>query len=169
VKYLVTYWTQTGNTKKVAEAIFDVVPGEKIMKPIDEVETLDGFDLAFIGFPVIQFGPPAAVKKFIGEHAAGKKIALFITHAMLSESEDPQKKAMLARELDKCRAACSKSELAGLFHCRGELAEKTAGELMATNFPMLMEFAAMRPLTIGHPDPEELEQARNFAAAVISP
>jgi flavodoxin len=169
VKYLVTYWTQTGNTKKVAETIFDAIPGEKIMKPMDEVDTLDGFDLTFIGFPVIQFGPPAAVKKFIGEHAAGKKIALFITHAMLSESEDPQKKAMLARELDKCRAACSNSELIGLFHCRGELSEKITNELMATNIPMLMEFAAMRPLTIGHPDTKELAQARNFAASVISP
>jgi flavodoxin len=169
VKYLVTYWTQTGNTKKVAEAIFDVIPGEKIMKPIDEVETLDGVDLAFIGFPVMQFGPPPAVKKFIGEHAAGKKIALFITHAMLSESEDPQRKAMLERELDKCSAACSKSQLTGLFHCQGELAEKTAAELMATNFPLLMEFAAMRPFTIGHPDPEELEQAGKFAMSVITP
>lgn len=168
MKYLVTYWTQTGNTKKVADTIFAVIPGEKIMKPIDEVDTLNGFDLTFIGFPVIQFGPPPAVKKFIAEHAAGKKFALFITHAMLSGSEDPQQKAMLEKELERCRSACSKSELFGLFHCQGELAEKTANELIASNIPMLMEFAGLRSLTIGHPDADELEQARKFAGTVVS-
>ena len=115
MSYLVTYFSQTGNTRKVAEAIFEVIPGKKILKPIDEVDTLDGYDLAFIGFPIMQFGPPMTVKKFIGEHATGKKIALFITHAMPPVSEDPQQKAMLERELDKCRAACSKSNIKGLF------------------------------------------------------
>ena len=57
----------------------------------------------------------------------------------------------------------------GLFHCQGELAEKTADELMATNIPMLMDFAGMRSLTIGHPDPEELEQAQSFARSFLLP
>jgi len=169
MKYLVTYFSQTGNTKKVAESIFHTLSVEKVIKPFDEVDTLHGFDITFIGFPVKQFGPPPVAKKFIDAHAAGKKIALFITHAMLSGSEDPRQKAMLEKELDKCRAACSKSELIGLFHCQGELSEKTANELMASDIPMLMEFAAMRPLTIGHPNPEELKQAQSFVRRVIAP
>jgi menaquinone-dependent protoporphyrinogen IX oxidase len=168
MKYLVTYWTQTGNTKKIAEAIFSALPGDKTIKPFDEVDTFEGFDLTFIGFPVMQFGPPLAARKFIAAHAADKKIALFVTHAMLTGSDDPQQKAMLEKELDKCSTACSKSELIGFFHCQGELSEKIANEIMATNIPMLMEFAGMRPLTIGHPDVDELEQARKFAVTVIA-
>jgi flavodoxin len=166
VNYIVTYYSRTGNTKKVAEAIFNVLGEIKEIKPVDQVKSLEGVDLTFIGFPVMQFGVPAEVRKFVAEHASGKKIALFVTHAMPSESDDPVQKAMLEKELQKCRSVCTESELAGLFHCQGELAKVTADELLATNIPMLMEFAAMRPLTIGHPDQAELEQAADFAIAL---
>ena len=168
MKILVTYWSQTGNTQKVAEAIFSALPGEKSIKPFDEVEFIEGFDLIFLGFPIMQFGPPAPAKKFISAHASGKKIALFVTHAMLTLSEDRQQQDLLAKELDKCRAACSKSDLIALFHCQGELSKKISNELMASNIPMLMKFAGMRPLTFGHPDQEELELAKEFAMAVTT-
>ena len=169
MKILVTYWSQTGNTRKVAEAIFSSLGGEKTIKPFDEVENLGGFDLVFIGFPVMQFGPPAPARKFIAAHAPGRKIALFITHAMLMQNDDQQKQVLLEKELEKCKAVCSKSELVGLFHCQGELSEKIANELMASSIPMLMEFAGMRPLTIGHPDQGELEHAQTFARNIATP
>ncbi len=165
MRYLVTYWSQTGNTRKVAEAIFEVLPAEKSLKPFDEVETLDGYDFIFTGFPIMQFGPPPAAKIFLSTHAAGKNIAMFVTHAI--PGANPQQQVMLGKELGRCRSAFAKSEILGLFHCQGELSEKAANELISTNIPMLMEFAAMRPLTIGHPNPAELEQARVFANAVI--
>jgi flavodoxin len=168
MKYLVTYWSQTGNTKRVAEAIFDVLPKEKHIQPFAEVSTLDGFDLIFIGFPVMQFGPPGIVKKFLSTHVNGKKIALFITHAMFSNSEDPQQQAMLEKELENCRSACKGGEIAGFNHCQGELSQKTANELVESGIPMLAEFAAMRPLTIGHPDEMELAQAQAFARTCIA-
>lgn len=168
MKLLVTYWSQTGNTKRVAEAIFSVLPAEKIIIPIEMVESLDEFALSFIGFPVMQFGPPQAARKFFGDHAHGRKIALFITHAMLSQNEDRYQQAMLEKELEKCRLVCSQSELAGFFHCQGELSEKLASDLLASNFPMLAEFAGMRPQTVGHPDPEELVQAGKFALDVLT-
>lgn len=168
MKILVTYWSKTGNTRQVAEAIFNVLPGEKSLKSLDEVETLDEFDLTFLGFPVMQFGVPAAAKKFIAEKTAGKQIALFVTHAMLSGSEDFRQQAMLAKELDKCCSAFSQSTLMGFFHCQGELSEAMAKELLSGNIPMLMQFAAMRPLTIGHPNRSELHEAGNFALKMVS-
>lgn len=166
-KVLVTYWSQTGNTKKVAEAIFDSLPGDKELKPLEEVSTFAGIDLAFIGFPVMQFGPPPVVKKFLASHSVNIRIALFVTHAMLSHNEDPKKQALLEKELERCRSACSESQFAGLYHCQGELSESVADELMKTNIPMLMEFAAMRPLTIGHPSSHELKEAQDFARTII--
>ena len=168
MKILVTYWSGTGNTRKVAEAIFRALPGEKTIKPFDKVETLDGYDIAFIGFPVMQFGPPPAARKFIAAHATGRKIALFITHAMLTRGGDTGQQAMLEKELEKCRTACSNAELVDLFHCQGELSIEAARELIASNIPMLAQFAAMQPLTAGHPDQVELEQAEEFALKVIA-
>ena len=49
MKSLVTYMSQTGNTKKIAEAIFEELPGEKEIKPLDEVfETDDADQPAFV-------------------------------------------------------------------------------------------------------------------------
>ncbi len=163
MKTLVAYYTLTGNTRKVAEAIFYALAGEKTLLPLEDAGTPEGYDLIFIGFPVMQFGPPRIVRNFLSKKVAGKRIALFITHAMVSGSDDPQQVVMLSKELDRCRAACSGSELAGLFHCQGELSEKIAEELMESRIPMLMDFASLRPLTLGHPDEAELAAAAEFA------
>jgi len=169
MKILVTYMSRTGNTKKIAEAIFNSLTGEKILKSFDEVETPDDFDLIFTGFPVMQFGPPLTARKFLASLAPGKKIALFVTHAIPTDGNDPAQQAMLEKELLKCRALCTSNELLGFFHCQGELSEKTAKELMASNIPMLMKFASMQPSTKGHPDPEELQMAGDFAKRLIMP
>ncbi len=168
MKILVTWWSSTGNTKKVAEAIFEALPGEKTIKPFAEVESIDSYDLVFVGFPVRQFGVHAGVRKFISTHAAGKKIALFVTHAMLSQGNDPAKQRLLEKELERCRTAFSESELVGFFHCQGELSEPVAAELMQSGIPMLQGFASMQPLTAGHPDQSELEQAKDFTSKVIT-
>ena len=169
MKILVTWYSETGNTRKVADAIFEALSGDKTMTPFSEVESLGGYDLSFIGFPVKRFGVPGPVREFITTHAAGKRIALFVTHAMPSDSEDPQQQALLEKELAKCRAACSKSELVAFFHCRGELSEQLADELRSSNIPVLMEFAGMRSVTLRHPDQSELEAARAFARLTAPP
>ena len=78
---LVTYMTLTGNTKKVAEAIYGEIEGEKEIKPMEQVDSLDNYELAFIGFPTHQSSVPAKAREFIANKAAGKKVALFATHA----------------------------------------------------------------------------------------
>jgi flavodoxin len=50
-RVLVAYMTSTGNTKKIAEAIYSEIATEKEIKPVREVQNLEGYDLAFLGFP----------------------------------------------------------------------------------------------------------------------
>ena len=45
MKTLVAYLSQTGNTKKVAEAIYSQIPEEKEMKELGELTDLEGYDL----------------------------------------------------------------------------------------------------------------------------
>ena len=56
MKILVTYRTRSGNTKKIAEAIYGEISAEKIIKPWQEVENLDEYDFSFIGFPIERMG-----------------------------------------------------------------------------------------------------------------
>ncbi len=161
MKVLVSYLSQTGNTKKIAEAIFEEIKTEKELKPLKEVNSLEGYDFAFIGFPVHGFGPTKNAADFIKKHATDKKIALFITHAMPPDNE------MLLGLLNKCKKPANKADLVGFYNCQGELAEKVAQMLMKSGNPQMEEFGKMRDMTAGHPNAEEIEKARVFAKETI--
>ena len=161
MKVLVTYMSQTGNTKKVAEAIFQEIKGKKEIKPMSEVSSLDGYDLAFIGLP-IQAGQPAAeAKAFLEKHSKGKNIAVFVTHAT------PEDKPEAKECLNMCGAAAVGANVLGIFGCQGELSEAIADFMLKSGDPTLAEWAKKRPLTIGQPDATRLKKARNFAREIM--
>jgi flavodoxin len=162
MKVLVTYFSQTGNTKKIAEAIFEEIHTEKEIKPLKEVSNLEGYDFAFIGFPVHGFGPTKNAADFIKKHAKDKKVALFVTHAM------PPDMDMLQGLLNKCKKPANKADLVNFYDCQGELAEKVAQMLMKSGNPQMEQFGKMRDMTVGHPNAEEIENARIFARETIA-
>lgn len=162
MKVLVAYFSQTGQTRKVADAIYETITADKELLELDRVESLDGYDLSFIGFPIIAFGPAPQGKDFLQEHAAGNKVAIFVTHAA------PLGEDGLSEWLDKCREAAAGGDLLGLFDCRGELSEQIADVLVKSDNPMMQEFGRRRPETMGFPDEECLEQARQFARETIA-
>ncbi|MFC1978144.1 flavodoxin family protein [Chloroflexota bacterium] len=56
MKILVAYMSKSGNTKKVAEAIFEEISDEKELKTVDEVDSIAGYELTFLGFPIHNLG-----------------------------------------------------------------------------------------------------------------
>jgi len=164
MRVLVTYFSKTGNTRKVAEAIFEEVPGPKEIKVLDEVKGLEGFDLSFVGFPILQFGPPPQIRTFIEKQAIGSNLAFFITHASW---RSPELGIMLDSWLKKCRAAASDANLIGIFDCQGELSQASADLFLASGIPQIRYFGSLRPMTLGHPDTTDLENARKFAREII--
>lgn len=164
MKILVTYYTQTGNTLKIAEAIYSEIHGEKEIKPINEVQCLDGYDLIFVGFPILQYGPSRAVRTFLGKFARGKNIALFVTHASWNS---PELTNHLETWLSKCKTAAAGSNLQGFFDCQGELAESAAELFLKSEYPEIRHFGSLRPGTIGHPDAEDIVNAKIFAKTVL--
>lgn len=162
MKVLVAYLSQTGNTRKVAEAIYDALEGEKDIMPLSDVESLEGYDLAFIGFPIHASSPAAEAKAFLEEKGKGKRIALFITHAA------PEDHELVSGYLEKCRAAVSHADLVGMFDCQGELSQAVIDILAKSDNPRHREFATYGPQTKGQPDDSRLEKARVFAREVVS-
>lgn len=152
MKVMVAYMSLTGNTKKVAEAIFDEIQEEKEIKELGEVQTLKGYDLAFVGFPIHREGPPDNVKSFLERHAKDKKLALFITHAM------PPGLEMLEDVLTKCKDLAAEADLLGTFDCQGE-------QLLKSPDPNMQKFGTMRALN--HPDDTDIENAKVFASDIM--
>ncbi|MHA1730025.1 MAG: flavodoxin family protein [Promethearchaeota archaeon] len=161
MKILVTYLSQTGNTKSIAKAIYSVILEDKVIQPLERVNNLEGYDLAFIGFPIHQSEPANIAKNFIEKHAKGKKIALFCTHAM------PPEMHMLGGVLDNVKKAAAESELLGLFNCQGELSEQIANVLIKSGNPQMEKFGEMRSQTVGHPDESEIANAKAFANEIL--
>jgi len=161
MKTLVAYISRTGNTKKVAQAIHDEVPGEKDLMPICDVPDSSTYDLIFLGFPVHQFGPDRKAVMRMQQHCVpGRKVALFITHAA------PEGTPELQDWLAKFREAASGAEILGIFDCQGQLATPVKMMLRLSPNKRLRDWAK-NDNSKGQPDEERLRRAREFAREVM--
>jgi hypothetical protein len=75
-KAAIVYWSKTGNTKKVAEAIEQVLVEAGVEVRTATPEGADGidwydYDLVCIGFPSYHWHPPAPIDKYL-KRAAGR-------------------------------------------------------------------------------------------------
>lgn len=158
MKVLVAYMSQTGNTKKVAEAIFGEIKDEKDIRKIDEVDSLEGYDLAFLGFPIHGEKVEKKVAKLLTKHcSAGRNVALFITHAS-PEGNFPG----LQGWLNECKQMASGANIVGMFDCQGQLAK--AIKFIMSIYPnaKYRRWAKMDS-SQAQPDESRLERARAFA------
>ena len=106
----VRYYTKTGNTKRLAEAVADAVGTEAlpISEPVDEY-----VDILFLGNSYYAFSIDPEVRDFIRSLDSSKvgKIVNFGSAAMLNSTWKKVK-----AEADKAGITMDQRE----FHCRGE-------------------------------------------------
>lgn len=154
-KTLVAYFSRTGNTKKVAEAIFAELAGDRTLVSIDKAGSLEGYDLIFIGFPVQSHSVPFPVETFLKSLPKGKRIALFSTHGAF-----PHHRIAL-EALEYASVLTGHCRLLGTFHCRGKLSLQ-ALEAFAKS-PEHREWSEMAPSAATHPDAHDLAEAGIFS------
>lgn len=108
--YAVRYYTKTGNTKRLAEAMAKELGVEAL--PISE-PVRDAVDILFLGNSFYAFNIDPEVKKFVGSLDKTKvgKIVNFGSAAMLNSTYNKVK-----AEADKVGVAMDAKE----FHCKGE-------------------------------------------------
>jgi flavodoxin len=159
-KILVTHCSRTGNTKLVAEAIFDEIQGDKVLKPMAEVEDPTPYTIIFAGFPVQTHSVPYEAEIFLKKIPEGKKVALFSTHGSVTGSR-------LSREaLEYASILVAKAKLVGTFSCRGKVSMKALEILMKS--PEHEAWADMAASAATHPDEHDLAEARAFARWIVT-
>ncbi|NLL38345.1 MAG: flavodoxin [Clostridiales bacterium] len=80
---LVAYFSQTGNTKKLANMICDAVGGTLQDIGAGAAVDLDAYDTVFVGTPNWAGTVTEPVKKFLSAHdLSGKTVIPFCTHGM---------------------------------------------------------------------------------------
>lgn len=159
MKALVAYMSQTGNTKKVAEAIYGAIPEPKEIKRVEEVTSLDGYDLTFLGFPTHASGPDGKVKSFLGKHVKGKTVALFITHMA------PEGVPELKEWHKNFRDAAAGANIVDVFDCTGEV--RGFMKLLVRFHPDPHVRGSIKT-SVGQPDAASLGRARAFAVETMN-
>lgn len=119
MKILVTYSSKTGNTKKLAEGIYNGLKEmEKDIMPIAEVESLDNYDVVLVGYWVDKGGPNEEAAKFLSV-INGKKVGIFATLAFWPDSEHGFNSLLAGEKL-----VSEKNHVIGKYICQGKLDEK---------------------------------------------
>ncbi len=131
MKVAVRYYTRSGNTGKLAQAIAGAagVKAEEVSVPLKEKT-----DILFLGSSVYAANVDPAVKKFIQDNR--EKIGTiynFSTAAVLSSTYSQVKKVAQA-----CGVAMSEKE----FHCRGSFTVLHRGRPNSDDLKAAAEFAS---------------------------
>jgi len=162
MKTMVAYMTVSGRTEIIAKAIYKEITGEKEIKEIDEIENLDDYDFVFVGFPMHGFAAPEETEAFLKKYCQGKQVALFVTHGA------PESFEGLDQWLEKCKDAAVGAEVLDMFNCQGELAQDVIDELLKSDDPEVRSWGEAGPSTVGQPDAQRVESAREFARKVMA-
>ena len=161
MKALVTYCSQTGNTEKLAQAIYEgIQQAEKDILPVKEAGDTQGYDVIFCGFPVHAHSVPEEMASFIKTIPDGKKVAFFATHGSLRGGE-----LAITAFYDALKLA-PKGTVLGTFGCRGKVKSDILDALL--NKPEHRGWALEAQSAIGHPHAADLEDAKKWAGAMIS-
>ena len=145
MKALVTYYTQTGNTEKIARAIFEALPLDKELIPVQDLQGAKGYDIIFCGFPVQVHSVPGKAQPS--------------THGSLRGGQLPK------QAFEHAIGLASKAKVIGHFGCRGKADPKIIEFLMKTLENRA--WAEEAQSADGHPDAADLADAKEFALKML--
>ena len=160
MKALVTYYSQTGNTEKLARAIYEAIHVEKKLFPIEELKSVEGYDIIFMGFPVQAHSVPAKLLPFFKNLPDGQKIALFCTHGSLRGGHLPK------QALEHAIGLSSRAKVLGTFGVRGRVDPRVIDGLMN-----MLEHRAWIEEAQGacdHPNDADLADGKEFARGILA-
>ena len=170
MKVLVAYFSQSGNTEKVAKAIWEEASqgNEADLKKLEDITPGDvaQYDFIFMGSPLHSGGLAVPVKECLSQlqAASGQKLAVFITHFAPAYPD---------QELDKftepVKAACKEKgiEYKGCFDCQGALVESLHAAVQKKLDMSDAQWADMVRQMTGHPDEKDVANAKACAKAVL--
>lgn len=118
MKILLTYSSKTGNTKKVADSIYKIMPAGTVYTEIKEEIDLNDFGTVIVGFWVDKGLPNAEAKEFI-EKIKGKKVGIFATLGAYPDSDHAKKTLEKTKEILEPH-----NEVLGEFICQGAVDSK---------------------------------------------
>ena len=160
MKTLVTYYSESGTTEKLAKAIYEGLEAtENEIVKISEEKNFDDYDVIFVGFPVHGSSVPPKAEKCIKRIPEGKMLAFFGTHGSLRGGP------LSISAFHYAITLAAKANIIGTFGCRGEVKASLLEGLM--NKAEYRFWALEARSAAGHPDDADFEDAKQFAKQML--
>lgn len=179
MKILIAYYSETGNTKQVAEAIYEEASRDhdvELVKLQDvSIDSLSNFQLVFLGVPCHDADLAKPLKRFLVILPENPDFILagFFTHAVYMPEETSRRKELYEKWAGKCASSfesvCQEKniKLLGYFHCCGSPSppiEAFIHQVIITSDEEWKEYL----LEIRkHPSFKDLKNAKDFARTII--
>ena len=148
MKFLVVYSSQSGNTRKLAEAVFDALPGETALYPVDEAPDPADYGFIAVGFWLMQGKPDPKSSEYLGR-IGEKPLFLFASHGAGAGSDHAIHGMQMAKSL------APESDIRGTYSCQGEVNPKIIEKASKKTEPPT--WLADAPDADGHPNDADIE------------
>lgn len=172
MRVLVAYYSETGNTEKVARAIYDEVSMNHSadLKKVAEVtiDTLSSYNLVFLGSACHSSDLASPVQRILNAIPDSPKFKLagFFTHATSSGGFEKWASKCVSsfQEISKEK----KIDFKGYFNCQGAPSPPIQEFIRReVNIPAGQREAYFEEVR-KHPTTEDLHKARDFARSILS-
>jgi flavodoxin I len=179
MKTLVLYYSLSGQTKKVAEAIYDVAKKESDaeLKELKDftADQLSNYDLAFIGSPCHDSDIAKPIKQLLEKIPENPqfKLACFVTHSC----SPPEQGDYFAKLFDEWVGKFSKTldevttskkiDFRGYFRCQGAATPAIENFIHTTIITDEKKFNTYIEESRKHPDETDLKNAQEFTVKII--
>lgn len=151
MKSLILYSSQSGNTLKLAKAIYDNIHGEKDIYPIEDAPASGvNYDLVALGFWLQAGKPDPKAAAFLEKCQPQAKVFLFATHGA-AKGSDHAKAAM-----DHAIGLVNGARIIGTFSCQGEVNPKVLEKVRQKDTPP--PWIKDADTAVGHPDDSDMEE-----------
>ena len=159
MKSLIVYSSQSGNTKKLAQAVLESLPGEKDMYAVAEAPDPSGYDFIALGFWLQGGKPDPRSADYIGK-IGKKQLFLFATHGAAAGSDH----ALSA--MDAAKSLAPEANIIGTYSCQGEVNPKVLEKAKTKPEPPV--WVADAPNAVDRPDGADIEELKHQISELLS-
>lgn len=152
MRSLVVYSSQTGNTKKLAEAVYEALSGEKEIYPITDAPVPDNYDFIAVGFWLQAGKPDPKTSEYLPKINSGQRLFLYATHGAAAGSNHAK------TAMEHAKSLAPSADITGTFSCQGEVNPKVLEKVSAKPEPPVWLKDA--PAAAGHPDDADIEDLK---------
>ena len=177
---LITYYSETGNTEKIANAIYEEVLSQGYQAHLKRIgkmtsDDFDVYDLVFMGSACHDADLAVPVKKILEgiPKSSSFRMAGFATHATYTPEGGERQREMYHTWAGRCSESFQQTsqekqvELLGYFSCQGAPSPPIEAFIHNTIIQDEEQWAEYIREVGQHPTQDDLEKAKMFAREVL--